>query len=222
MSRRRVDRTGGAVMNLDDIYQQLEDAINAAAELLNSTSGFTTELNHKEQQLIHIEKTIRQFRDKSVPIPDELRNLKLKLVMEVDQLKQQIAFNDRVTQLLQNTFPSFYNPLNNKTRQTKRKRRKAHGRVTLKEMIDTKTLQVDQEIYAILKGNVIRAKITHEGQIKIYSTGQCFDNPSSAGVAVTNNSVNGWTFWFIKEGNKSRDLDYYRTQHKKIIKRGEE
>lgn len=209
-------------MNFDDIYQQLEDAINAAAELLNSTSGFATELNHKEQQLIHIEKTIRQFKDKSVPIPDELRNLKLKLVMEVDQIKQQMTFKDKIIQLLQNTFPSVYDPLNNKTRQTKRKRRKTQGRVTLKEMIDTKTLQGDQEIYAIVKGNVIKAKITHEGQIKIHSTGQCFDSPSSAGVATTNNSVNGWTFWYIKEGSKSRDLNYYRTQHKKIMKRSEE
>jgi hypothetical protein len=214
--------SGGEEMNFDEVYQQLEDAVGAVVDLLDSVSSTATSLKDKEQQLSHIEKTLRQFKDKTIPIPDELRNFKLKLVMEIDHLRQQMIFKDNVTRLMQNTFPSIYNSSTIKTKQTKRKRRKAGGRVTLQEMIDTKTIQPDQEIYAILKGNVIRAKITHEGQIKIHSTGQCFDSPSSAGVAVTNNSVNGWTFWFIKEGNKSRDLDYYRTQHKKIIKRGEE
>jgi hypothetical protein len=90
----------------------------------------------------------------------------------------------------------------------------------LKEMLDTQTLKADTEIHALLRGNKVIAKITAEGQIKIHSTGQCFDNPSSAAVAVAGHSANGWAFWRIEEGNKNRDLDYYRTQHKKQLNRG--
>jgi len=208
-------------VNYDEVYQQLEDAVRAVEELLNSTAVSATELNHKQQQLAHVEKTLRQFKDKTIPVPDEMRNLKLKLVMEIDCLRQQVNFKNNITRLLQNSFPAIYNSTNIKTKQTTTKRKKTGGRITLKEMIDTQTIQPGQEVYAMLRGNVIKGKITYEGQIKIQSTGQCFDSPSSAGVAVTNNSVNGWTFWFIKEGSKSRNLDYYRTQHKNITKRGE-
>lgn len=208
-------------MNYDEVYQQLEDAVRAVEELLNSTAVSATELNHKQQQLAHVEKTLRQFKDKTIPVPDEMRNLKLKLVMEVDYLRQQVNFKDNIKRLLQNSFPTIYKSSNIKTKQTKKKRKKTGGRVTIKEMIDTKTIQPGQEVYAMLRGNVIKGKIIQEGQIKIQSTGQCFDSPSSAGVAVTNNSVNGWTFWFIQEGGKSRNLDYYRARHKNIIKRGE-
>ena len=206
-------------MNLDEIYQQLEDAINAAAELLNSASGTTTELNNKEQQLIHIEKTIHQFQNKALPIPDELRNLKLKLVMEIDQIKLEVIFKDKVNRLIQSIFPSIQDSPKIKKISARKNKRKTQGRVSLKEMIDAKRLSPDQEIYALLKGNLTKATITFDGQIKVHSNGQYYDNPSSAGVAVLHRSCNGWTFWKIKEGNKVRDLDYYRKQHKRFVNR---
>jgi hypothetical protein len=63
-------------------------------------------------------------------------------------------------------------------------------------------LRDDQRIYCSYKGKDYVARVLPSGTIKMIPSGQCFDSPSMAGIAVNKKkTVNGWKLWKYKEKN---------------------
>jgi hypothetical protein len=63
-------------------------------------------------------------------------------------------------------------------------------------------LRDDQRIYCSYKGKDYVARVMPSGTIKMIPSGQCFDSPSMAGIAVNKKkTVNGWKLWKYKEKN---------------------
>jgi hypothetical protein len=57
-------------------------------------------------------------------------------------------------------------------------------------------------IYARYKGEDYRAWVMGNGRIKIIPSGELFDSPSLAGIAITKKrTMNGWRFWKYKDKN---------------------
>jgi Restriction Enzyme Adenine Methylase Associated/GIY-YIG catalytic domain len=74
-------------------------------------------------------------------------------------------------------------------------------------------LRDDQRIYCSYKGKDYVARVMPSGTIKMIPSGQCFDSPSMAGIAVTKKkTINGWRFWKYKE--KTGELVYIDTLRK--------
>ena len=68
-------------------------------------------------------------------------------------------------------------------------------------------LRDDQRIYCSYKGKDYVARVMPSGTIKMIPSGQCFDSPSMAGIAVTKKkTMNGWRFWKYKD--KTGELVY--------------
>ena len=59
---------------------------------------------------------------------------------------------------------------------------------------------VGTEFRAKYKGQTFSARVEAEG---LLFDGRNFDTPSSAAIAITNNSVNGWKFWECKFPGKT-------------------
>ena len=63
-------------------------------------------------------------------------------------------------------------------------------------------LRDDQRIYCSYKGKDYVARVMPSGTIKMIPSGQCFDSPSMAGIAITKKkTMNGWRFWKYKDKN---------------------
>ncbi|MGA2678698.1 MAG: GIY-YIG nuclease family protein [Sedimentisphaerales bacterium] len=74
-------------------------------------------------------------------------------------------------------------------------------------------LRDDQRIYCSYKEKDYVARVLPSGTIKMIPSGQCFDSPSMAGIAVNKKkTINGWKFWKYK--NKNGELVYIDTLRK--------
>lgn len=177
--------------------------------------------SHKEKkaQLQSIEKTITNLQKNNTTVPDELRELKFKLLKELDLFKDA----DEVKLELQGLFAPFQVKPKPKKKAASTKKGKVSeikkntgSRITLKDLIYAQVLPVPLQLSKKYKGKQFKASITSDGQIEITINDglQTFDSPSAAAVAVSNKSQNGWTWWNIEGQPKDRTLDYYRQKIK--------
>lgn len=173
--------------------------------------------SHKEKtaQLQSIEKTITNLQKNNTSVPDELRELKFKLLNELDLFKDA----DEVKMELQGLFAPFQvmpKP-NRKAASTKKgkvseNKKNTGSRITLKALIDAQVLPVPLQLYKTYKGELFKASITSVGQIEVTINDrlQTFNSPSAAAVAVSKKSQNGWTWWNFRTKNKIITLDTLR------------
>jgi hypothetical protein len=63
------------------------------------------------------------------------------------------------------------------------------------------------EIFCIYKGQTYRGKLSRDRTVTV--NGRTFDKPSPAAMSITNNSVNGWRWWWYKDprSGQSRQID---------------
>lgn len=177
--------------------------------------------SHKEKkaQLQSIEKTITNLQKNNTSVPDELRELKFKLLKELDQFKDAEA----AKATLQELFAPFVlgsnkcNKQATKPKTVKRPRKYEEPTVVIKDLIEAGYLSDGAVLSRLYKGAVYRAVITPERKIQLidHANQEHFDTPSGAAVAASGKSQNGWTWWGIEGQGKDITLDHYR---KKLIK----
>ena len=175
----------------------------------------------KKAQLQSIERTITNLKKNNTTVPDELRELKFKLLKELDLFKDA----DAVKMELQELFAPFHvMPRPNRKAASKKRRETSDNhenklsRISLKDLLAAQVLPVPLQLYKKYKGELFEASITSVGQIEvtINNSLHTFDSPSAAAVAVSNKSQNGWTWWNIENHGQEITLDFYR--HKLINK----
>lgn len=71
---------------------------------------------------------------------------------------------------------------------------KTKGRQTMEGLVAKRTF-----IYAMYKGVEYRARITPKGLI--YFEGASFSSPTAAAKAIVKGTINGWTFWRIRNSS---------------------
>ncbi len=178
--------------------------------------------SHKEKkaQLQSIEKTITNLQKSNTSVPGELRELKFKLLKELDQFKEAEAAKIE----LQELFAPFAQGSNKQASKDKpaksvmkRPRKYEERTVEIKELIEAGFLSDGAVLTRLYKGAAYRAAITPERKIQLidHSNKEHFDTPSGAAVAASGKSQNGWTWWVIEGQGKYISLDHYR---QKLIK----
>lgn len=178
--------------------------------------------SHKEKkaQLQSIEKTITNLQKNNTTVPDELRELKFKLLKELDQFKDA----DAAKAQLQELFAPFAQGSNKQVtklkpakRVVKRPRKYEEPSVEIKDLIEAGYLSDGAALTRLYKGAVYRAVITPERKIQLidHANQEHFDTPSGAAVAASGKRQNGWTWWGIEGRGKDITLDHYR---QKLIK----
>ena len=201
--------------NIDQIQIQLSELMNSLQPWLDLSS-----LRERKAQLHSIEKTIIKLQKIETPVPDELRELKFKLIREIELFKDareaQILLFSKLKQFL---------PADNKKIRTNRnkitpfKKRPAllSTRIEVKDLLKLNLLLPDTIIEKNYKGHLYKALLLKDGRIKLLENGktELHNTPSSAAVEASGKSQNGWTWWYISDDPERRTLDYFRKKYLK-------
>lgn len=199
--------------NWQDHITQLKVVLETIHQELAPYSDQTS-LKEKQVQLQSIENTINQLQKSNTSVPDELRELKFRLLKELDTFSEAAAIKAEIQHLL----TPYFQPAKQRPNRKKPKRKKAskpaqpESRITLAQLIDAGVLPVPLVLTRKYKGKIYQANITQKGTIEMTLNGQTevFDSPSAAAVAATNKSQNGWTWWIIEHDSSHATLNDYR------------
>ena len=202
---------------LDHIAQIKEILHNLKREI--APYWDTESQKEKQAQLQSIEKTITNMQKSNTSVPNELRELKFKLLKELDLFKEAETSKAELRELFA---PYQFESRRKKGKEPKKvnkqpkKDQKSESRITLKDLIHSKILPVPLNLSKKYKGKVYQSTITQQGHIELQINGlkRIFDSPSAAAVAASNKSQNGWTWWNIEGKPKDTTLDYYRQKIK--------
>lgn len=197
-------------IHLAEIQTQLEPLLNKSAK-----QEVQSQLNAIVQSTDRLTKT-------EVNIPIELRELKFKLIKEIDKYNEAEDLQKEVLEIL-NQYGSFKQT--NKVKTAVVKESHERTRVTtpqfdLSELINSGLLPVNTKIIKNYKGTKYTAIITKEGKIKTnYNNEVILHNSlTTAAVYITQKSQNGWAWWGVEGDVNNRTLDYYRQQYLKYKK----
>jgi hypothetical protein len=200
--------------NFKEHIDQIQIKLN---ELMASMQPWldVSALKDKRSQLISIEKTIDKLQKNKTPIPDELRELKFKLIREIDVFKDareaQLLIISKLQPFLLSVKQKVRKSRINKT-VIKKKTGSLKSRVEVLDLLKLNLLSPDTSIEKKYKGHLYKALILSDGQIQISLNGktELHNTPSSAAVAASGKSQNGWTWWNISNDPEGRTLDYFR------------
>lgn len=201
--------------HIDQIQIQLNELMAAMQPWLDLSS-----LKERKAQLHSIEKTIIKLQKIKTPVPDELRELKFKLIREIELFKDAREAQLLLVSRLQPFLPS-----------VKQKRRKSHinktiikkktgsltSRVEVLDLLKLNLLSPNTSIEKKYKGHLYKALIINDGRIQFLKNErtELHNTPSSAAVAASGKSQNGWTWWNISNDPEGRTLDYFRKKYLK-------
>lgn len=170
-------------------------------------------LKEKESQLKSVESTIVQLDKNQISIPDELRELKFRLLKELDEFVEA----EMVVEEIRGLFVDFL-PKGELINKQTNKKRTHNRRIYLKDLIDSKVMTAPLKLYKRYKGNTYNAIINEKGLIKLLIDGEehFFDTPTAATKAITNMGLNGWTWWNIEGYPKHENLYHFRLKYEKL------
>lgn len=177
-------------------------------------------LKEKKAQLHSIEKTIFKLQKIKTPVPDELRELKFKLIREIELFK-----DAREAQLLLFSRLQPFLPSDNRKSKTnhirikniKKKPDLLLPRVEVIDLLRVKLILPETSIEKKYKGHLYKARVLIDGRIKLLENGktELHNTLSSAAVEASGKSQNGWTWWNISDDPERRTLDYFRNKYLK-------
>ncbi len=181
-------------------------------------------LKARQAQLQTTERSVERLQKQGYPVPDELRELKFRLLAEIDQAEAARTTYEDLLQVLRSHLPSEPVPPIKPAPPSRRKPKprkppseatKAATAVSLTDLVQAGLLQPGAVFVRTYKKTELRTTLTETGQLRLDQEGQAtlHDSPSSAAVAATQKSQNGWTFWQLQGDEKSRNLDYYRKKY---------
>lgn len=190
---------------LSDIRSQLEPWLNKAAKA------------EVQSQLSAIVKSSDRLIKTEVNVPAELRELKFKLMKELDKFKEAEILQAELLKIL-GEYVSI-KPQRTIQKQKQRKSHKKHKEVTpqfdLVNLIDAGLLPPNTKLVKKYKGFLHTAILTKDGKIKTNHNNKVVfhSSPSSAAVYLTQKAQNGWTWWIVEGNGNNKTLDFYRQQY---------
>lgn len=189
-------------VQLEDIQAQLQPWLDVQAK------------SEVQSQLNAIAKSTDRLTKTDVNIPSELRQLKLKLINELDNYKQAEDLQQELINVLSayttpKKLPKQVNTIKVKNADTIKR---PPVQLDLIDLIENGVLPPDTKTIKMHKGVKYTAFITADGKMKIVrgNTEQFYNSPSTAAVACIHKPTNGWTWWSVEGDIKGRTLDYYR------------
>lgn len=200
--------------HIADIKVQLAEIQSQLRPLLNKTAK-----QEVQSQLNAIVKSSDKLTKTEVNIPTELRELKFKLIKELDKYKEAEELQKELLEIL-----SLYFFVKQQSKPTKpiiekqvKKIKTSTTQFELINLINIGSIAPNTKIVKQYKGHLHTAIITKEGKIKTNFNNQVklHNSPSSAAVYLTQKSQNGWTWWHLVGDSKDKTLDYYRQQYLK-------
>lgn len=203
---------------------QWQDHIAQLKELLQTLTQDLTpywdkaSLQEKQSQLQSIEKTINQLQKSNTPVPDELRQLKFKLLKELDAFTEAEAIKTEVQELVAPFIPSGKKQSSKEKKSkriVKRPRKYEEQTVEIKDLIEAGLIPDGATLIRQYKGLFFKALITPERKIKLldHENKELFDTPSGAAVAASGKSQNGWSWWKVETSGV--ELIVYRKNYLK-------
>ena len=206
------------------MYKLKEHIANLKAQLADKHTQLKPWLNKTakqevQSQLNAIVKSSDKLTKTEVNIPTELRELKFKLIKELDKYKEAEELQKNLLEIL-----SQYVSVKQQTKTQKplvekqaKKVKATTPQFELIKLINSGLIATNTKIVNQYKGFLHSAIITKEGKIKTNYKNQVIlhNSPSSAAVYLTQKSQNGWTWWQVEGDAKDRTLDYYRQQYLK-------
>lgn len=168
----------------------------------NQPSGLSVE---EQKQLQAVNKAVEQLRRSGVPVPEDLRSLKLKL-----SANDASGSESRETEVRLKKVERFIEELGRtlKTARTIRAKLKSTGQtggakkyygITLLDLLRAGLLSVDDrfELQWLKDGPVLEGKIKPDGTIMVKTSGKwkLFASLSTAASSVAERSLNGWKHW---------------------------
>jgi hypothetical protein len=200
--------------NIANLKAHLEDIQSQLKPWLSKTAK-----KEVQSQLNAIVKSSDKLTKTDVNIPTELRELKFKLIKELDKYKEAEELQKELLEILsqnvsvkQQSKPS--KPIAHK--QVK-KVKTTTPQFELINLVNSGLIASNTKIVKQYKGYLHTATITKEGKIKTNYKNEIIlhNSPSSAAVYLTQKAQNGWTWWQVDGDAKDRTLDYYRQQYLK-------
>ena len=200
--------------HIANLKAQLADIQNQLKPWLNKTAK-----QEVQSQLNAIVKSSDKLTKTDVNIPTELRELKFKLIKELDKYKEAEELQKELLVIL-----SQYVSVKQQSKPSTPIAQKQVKKVTattpqfeLVNLINSGLIAPNTKIVKQYKDYLHTAIITKEGKIKTNYKNQVIlhNSPSSAAVYLTQKAQNGWTWWQVDGDAKDRTLDYYRQQYLK-------
>lgn len=168
----------------------------------------------ERKQLHAVERSIQQLTSLGVPIPDELRQLKLQLSAKDVVGPTPQSTSERLTEVVEmvsalNTLRQAAKVLQNQLKAPgKGPITKRRYEVTLNELMQSGHLLPDDKLEFSWKKNgpVFEGKLRADGTLeaKTPSGWQAFDSLSAAATAIGDCSLNGWLHWSRINADGSR------------------
>lgn len=190
---------------LEDIQSKLKPWLNKSDRL------------EIQFQLNAIVKSSDKLTKTDVSVPAELRELKFKLLKELDKFNEAGKLQRELLEIL-SAFVST-RQTRNKVKKTKtiakEKVKHSNPQFELVKLINGSLIKPDTVIVKKYKGILYSGVITRDGKIKtaINNIPIFHNSPSAAAVAISQKSQNGWTWWSIEGDVKGRTLDFYRQKY---------
>lgn len=186
-----------------DHFKALNEWLEQLSRLSKKPSGLSAE---ERKQLQAVNKAVEQLRRSGVPVPEDLRSLKLKLSAQ-DTSSPDNLENDTRLRRVERLIEELGKTL--KTARIIRDKLKSAGQVgggpkkyygiALLDLLQAGLLSVDDryELQWLKDGPVLEGRIQPEGTIMIKASGkwQPFASLSTAASSVAGRSLNGWKHW---------------------------
>jgi hypothetical protein len=181
--------------------------------------------NHLERQLLAVNKSIQTLKDQTIPVPDELSNLKLNLINTHSEKKKLVDLKQSVKQRLEIMLNKIEPQVHTRSRTVPKRKsarqypeKKKTFSVGLRDLIENGILSVGTKLFHQDRREIFRGTIKQYGKIEIDINGdsQVVDSLSTAVKALTGQSRNGWDWWYTKlENGQAVPLSYFRQQAEK-------
>ena len=198
--------------DIDHLKRQLANIQNQLHPFLNKEAK-----EEIKSQLKAVSKSTDKLSQNSVNIPAELRELKFKLIKQLDQFKEAEELHQELLSILSGY--GAFKPARINSKPVKqvlsKKEKSTTPQFELVNLINSGLLSANSKLVKRYKGILLSGIITKEGKIRTTQNGITIlhNSPSSAAVALTQKSQNGWTWWAVEGDVKDRTLDYYRQQY---------
>jgi hypothetical protein len=210
---------------INQIKEMLEDFQADIKPWLSSSI-----INEKKSQLESIEKTINALKRNETPIPDELRNLKFKLINELDLVQEAKEADLLLSEYLQSLLkpssevkhikivkPAPKAAIQSEDKQIANKKYNDHvlSKVTLFDLILSNLIPPNTLILKEYSKRIYKGIITENGEILMSErmSDVIFKDPSEAATQLIGESINGWNWWYVFLDAKWVLLDELRQKY---------
>lgn len=189
--------------DISDHFKALNQWLEQHRRVSKEPSGLSAE---ERKQLQAVNKAVEQLRRSGVPVPEDLRSLKLKLSAQ-DTSSPDSRENDTRLKKVDRLIEELGKTL--KTARIVRDKLKSAGQVgggpkkyygiALLDLLQAGLLSVDEryELQWLKDGPVLEGRIQPDGTIMVKASGkwQPFVSLSTAASGVAGRSLNGWKHW---------------------------